>query len=143
MLEAPMDTIELDDRMETAIEKPAIESFLYQELSTVKLQELYDLLALKQEHPEFKESIETQLENYTNDTMAAINKPEKESLIKNIELKGNLIEVSDSVQKMKLYYDVVSNNLIQKDSIWAEVTTHEIEVNGKKVKSKKIKFSAN
>jgi len=141
MIETSSATEAVEDISLIETAKPSAEIFKYQELSTIKLQELYDLLTLKHEHPEFKESIESQLKNYTNDIM--INSNKSESLIKNIKLKGDLIKVSDSVQKMKLYYDIVSNSLIQKDSIWAEVTTNHININGKKIESKKIKFTTN
>lgn len=115
-------------------------SFIYENLSSQKLQEMYDLISLKLENPEFEETIKLQLKTYTNDSISIPNS--SGVLIKNIKLKGEVIKVSDSVQKMKLYYDVVSNNSIQKDSIWATITINETMFEGKKIKSKKIKFNS-
>ena len=124
------------EEAEEFIIKPS--SFIYEELATQKLQEMYDLINLKDKHPEFAKTIKSQLKDYTNDKISTPNSTN--ILIENLKLKGELIKVSDSVQKMKLYYDMVSNNSKQKDSLWAIITVHEINFEGKKIKSKKIKF---
>ncbi|MCP5064755.1 MAG: hypothetical protein GY936_20150 [Ignavibacteriae bacterium] len=115
-------------------------TFVYEELSTQKLQEMYDLISLKHKHPEFAETIKSQLKDYTNENV--ITSISSEVLIKNIQLEDEIIQVSDSVQKMKLSYDVISNNSTQKDSIWAIISTKIIFVDGEKVKTKKIKFNS-
>ncbi|WP_299890068.1 hypothetical protein [uncultured Lacinutrix sp.] len=137
--------IDISEYKESAIEESErIEiignnSFSYKDISTEKLQELYDLLALKEKHPEFNEKIESQLKNYTDESFKTLG----DVLIKNVTLKGEVISLSDSVQKLKIYYDVVSSNKSQQDSIWAEITTQNIHIDGKAVKSKKIKFKKN
>ncbi len=115
-------------------------TFIYEELAIQKLQEMYDLISLKDKHPEFAKTIKSQLKTYTNDSIGIPNS--KDVLIKNIKLKEEIIQVSDSVQKMRLYYDIVSNSSIQKDSVWATITINEIIFEGKKIKSKKIKFNS-
>lgn len=137
------DTIEMNSNYETEdIENKKIKSntFIHEDLSTQKLQEMYDLLSLKLKHPEFEETINSQLKTYTNDSINIPNSTDV--IIKNIKLKEEIIQVSDSAQKMKLYYDVVSNNTIQKDSIWATITINKITFEGNKKKSKKIKFNS-
>lgn len=115
-------------------------SFVYEELAAQKLQEMYDLISLKDKHPEFAKTIKSQLKDYTNDSISISNSTD--ILIKNIKLKGEIVKVSDSVQKMKLFYDIISNNNTMQDSIWAIITINEIAFEGKKIKSKKIKFSS-
>lgn len=125
--------------IEEDFEIPQNNSFTHQNISTEKLQELYDLLALKQKHPEFNDKIQSQLKNYTNDTFQTSG----EVFIKNLTLKSEVIVLSDSVEKIKLAYDIVSNEEIKEDSIWAEITTHTLLIDDKETKSKKIKFKKN
>ncbi|AUC74591.1 hypothetical protein [Olleya sp. Bg11-27] len=118
-----------------------LNTFEYQELSSQKLQELYDLISLKETHPEFSETISSQLKDYTNDSISSSLTLSGDVVIKNIQLQGDIIKVSDSIKKMKLYYDVVSNNTIQKDSVLATISSSTIAFEDKMIQSKKIKFS--
>lgn len=115
--------------------------FLNKELTKEKLQELYDLIVLKNEHPEFKVSINKQLKSYVNDSIP--NKAIAEGTINNIALKGDIIQVSDSIQKVELYFDFLTKNTVKKDSIWAIFTSKTIIVNGEELKSTKVTFSYN
>lgn len=116
-------------------------NFIYEELAVQKLQEMYDLVSLKDKHPEFSKTIKSQLKAYTNDSINISSS--SDVIIKNMKLKGEVVKVSDSVQKMKLFYDIISNNNNTKqDSIWAIITTYKIDFEGKKIESKKIKFSS-
>lgn len=124
-------------KTEKIIAKP---NFIYEELAIQKLQEMYDLISLKEQHPEFSKAIKSQLKAYTNDSIGIPNS--KDILIKNIKLKGEVVKVSDSVQKMKLFYDIISNSSIKQDSIWAIIMTNKIDFEGKKIESKKIKFNS-
>ncbi|WP_298340957.1 hypothetical protein [uncultured Algibacter sp.] len=138
-----LETIEVNANYETEdIENNKIKpnTFIYEDLSTQKLQEMYDLISLKEKHPEFAKTITSQLKAYTDDNISLSNSTDIS--IKNIKLKEEIIQVSDSVQKMKLSYDILSNNSMQKDSICAIITSNEISFEGKKIKSKKIKFKA-
>jgi hypothetical protein len=130
--------VEVED-FETS--KPEYNTIKYTDLSKEKLQEMYDLVTLKQSHPEFEETIISQLKNYTSDSL--INFKKTESIIKNVKIKGGIIQLSDSVQKMKLHYDVVSGSSIHSDSIWAEVTTSTLVIDGQTKTSNKIKFTFN
>ncbi len=138
--EAVADTESDFEITETKDFKTESNTFVYEELSTQKLQEMYDLISLKHKHPEFAETIKFQLKDYTDDNIDTPNT--SEILIKNIKLKDEIILVSDSLQKMILTYDVVSNSSTQKDSILATITTNTVYFEGKEIKSKKIKFSA-
>ena len=62
-------------------------------------------------------------------------------LIKNIELQGAIIKLNDTIEKMKITFDLISKNDIKQDSIWAEVTTHGVELNGKQMQSRKVRFN--
>ena len=115
------------------------ETFEFKELTTEKLQELYDVLTLIQKHPEFKDSLTSQLKTFTKDSLAVITS--SEVIIDNLRLKGNVLKTNDSTQKMKLFYNITSKNNKTLDSIWAEITFKSINVDGKKMKSKKLKFN--
>lgn len=129
--------IELNSEVDDVEE--GIERFSYEALSKQKLQEMYDLISLKNKHPEFSESIKNQLKAYTKDSIKL--ETGKEVFIKNLNLKEEVIQVSDSIQKMKLYYDLVSENVAKKDSIWITITTNAINFEQELVTTSKVKFS--
>ena len=114
------------------------ETFDHKELTTEKLQELYDVLMLIQKHPEFKESLTSQLNTYTKDSLTAI--INKDIVVDNLRLKGNILKPNDSTQKMKLLYNKTSQNNRTLDSIWAKITFKTVTIDGKEMQSKKIKF---
>ncbi|AUC82165.1 hypothetical protein CW733_08500 [Lacinutrix sp. Bg11-31] len=115
------------------------ETFEFKELTTEKLQELYDVLTLIQKHPKFKDSLTSQLKTFTKDSLAV---PKSlEITIDSLRLKGSVLKPNDSTQKMKLLYNVTSKNNKTQDSIWAEITFKTINVDGKQMQSKKLKFN--
>lgn len=110
------------------------------QLLNQKLQDFYDLLALQSEHPEFNKEVAEQLKNFTNDS---INKFKNDDffIIKNIKQIGNVVFVNDSVQKIKLSYDKVSDNSKTTDTIYAIITKKQIKVDNETLISNKIQFS--
>ena len=112
------------------------------QLVNQKLQDFYDLLALQSEHPEFNNEVSNQLKNFTNDS---INKFKNDDffIIKNIKQIGDVVFVNDSVQKIKLSYDKVSENSKSTDTIYAIITKKQIKVDDETLISNKIQFSKN
>lgn len=115
------------------------ESFQYEEISKQKLQEMYDLLALKKSSPEFSETLNLQLKNYT----ITIDKFSSSGDIKiqNLELIDEIYPVTDTERKIKLQYDIVSEDRVEKDSVWAVITSTFVLFEGENIISKKVKFS--
>ncbi len=109
------------------------------QLVNQKLQDFYDLLALQSEHPEFNNEVSKQLKNFTNDS---INKFKNDDffIIKNIKQIGDVVFVNDSVQKLKLSYDKVSDKTKSTDTINAIITKKQIKVDDKILISNKIQF---
>lgn len=110
------------------------------QLLNQKLQDFYDLLALQSEHPEFNKEVAEQLKNFTNDS---INKFKNDDffIIKNIKQIDDVVFVNDSVQKIKLSYDKVSENSKSTDTIYAIITKKQIKVDNETLISNKIQFS--
>jgi hypothetical protein len=112
----------------------------YQSLAITKLQEVSDLITLKQEHPEFKEDIETQLSALIlKDTNLKF--LDSNCSIENISQKGGIKRVSDSVQHRTLYFDIVAEKQTIKDSLNALIITKTVIIDGSSVKTNKIRFS--
>ena len=122
-------------------EQPKIDTntFDYKELTTEKLQELYDVLTLIQKHPEFRESLTSQLKTFTKDSLAVTTS--SEIVIDNIRIIGNVLKPNDSTQKMKLLYNLTTENEKIQDSIWAKILFKTVDLDGKKMQSKKITFN--
>ena len=134
---------QIEEAINTLINEKNTENnttFLYKNMTTEKLQEFLDLIALQNKHPEFSEEIKSQLKNYTKDSLSNY-KTIEDVLIKNIELQGAIIKLNDTIEKMKITFDLISKNDIKQDSIWAEVTTHGVELNGKQMQSRKVRFN--
>lgn len=112
----------------------------YQNLAITKLKEISDLINLKQQHPEFKDDIEAQL-NTLIQKNTALQFLDSNSSIENILQKGNMEKVSDSIQKMTLYFNIVSENKTIKDSLDAFITSKIVIIDGNSVKTNKIRFS--
>jgi hypothetical protein len=112
------------------------------QLINQKLQDFYDLLALQSEHPEFNNEVAEQLKNFTNDS---INKYKTDDffIIKNIKQIGDVVFINDSIQKLKLSYDKVSDNSKTTDTIYAIITKKQIKVDDETLISNKIQFSKN
>ncbi len=119
---------------------PLVNSF--EKLTTQKLITYYDLLNLKQQHPEFKKDILIQLKDLSKD--AIIDKFSlKNSYIKNIHQVGNNVVINDSVKKIRLAYKIISESREISDSIYAYIHSNIIFINREKVVANKIKFSKN
>ncbi len=112
----------------------------YENIVTQKLQDLYDLTLLQKKHPEFKEDINAQLRELTIDSIVLSNGLDKIS-IENIRQNGSLTRFSDSVQKMKLNFDIVSNDTVMKDSIFVKIISKTMTFDNENVKTNKIRFS--
>jgi len=112
----------------------------YQDLAITKLKEVSDLINLKQQHPEFKEDIEAQLNTLIqkNTTLQFL---DSNSSIENISQKGNMEKVSDSIQKMTLHFNIVSGNKTIKDSLNAYITNKSVIIDGNSIKTNKVRFS--
>ncbi|WP_179008767.1 hypothetical protein [Winogradskyella forsetii] len=105
-----------------------------------KLQDFYDLIALKNQHPEFTNEVTEQLKNYTKDS---INNyiDDDASVIKDIRQSGKATQVNDSTQKMKLIYNREIENTVISDTIYAIITHKIIKIDNESLVSKKVHFS--
>ncbi len=112
----------------------------YQNLAITKLKEVSDLVHLKQQHPEFKEDIEAQLRTLIqkNTNLKFL---DSTTSIENILQKGNIEKVSDSILKMTLHFNLVSENKTVKDSLNAFIISKIVIIEGSSVKTNKIQFS--
>ncbi|WP_442264531.1 hypothetical protein ACSIGC_09180 [Tenacibaculum sp. ZS6-P6] len=110
------------------------------ELLTEKFNQYFDLLKLKATHPDFEENIINQLQELSQNKILEINSV-KEAEIENIQVTDQITFVSDSIEKIKINYDLVTPKLTVKDSIYAYKTSSEITIDGVSFPSLKIKFS--
>ncbi|MCF6348758.1 MAG: hypothetical protein L3J20_10735 [Flavobacteriaceae bacterium] len=141
--EVPIESVEMD-KTETVLESAAIEDakemFTYQHLTEQKLQDYYDLLVLQQQHPEFVEDITTQLHELSNDSIIISDLIQKVN-IENVQQIGEIQQISDSIQKIKLRFDIIANNSVKKDSITAIIKTKKISLDNEELISTKVVFT--
>ncbi len=125
---------------ETVMESKAVtlsEINSYEALSIEKLTAYFDLLKLKEKHPEFKDDIEQQLQSFSNDALLDY---AGDFSIDSICQIGEVENISDSIRKIKLIYNVVSDTYNGKDSISAVITFKTIKMDGRSTASNKVLF---
>lgn len=113
-------------------------SFNVSNLAQQKLQEYYDLVLLKEQHPEFGNDIELQLKNLAN-TSLEIPKSTEAININSVKVISNQ-KLSDSTLRMLLKYQLTTNNGTSTDTIIAIIKTKTIIVDGEGVTSTKLVF---
>ena len=114
-------------------------NYSFETISEQKLKEYFDLLKLKQAHPDFKEDIVLQLKKFSSDSTIGLNYP-KDFSIENISQVGPMQRLSDSVQHIKLSYDVVGTTKTFKDSILVIISQKNIRLDSEVITSTQIRF---
>lgn len=141
--EAPIEGVNME-KTETMLESTAFEdakeAFTFQHLTEQKLQDYFDLLVLQQQHPEFIEDIRTQLHELSEDSIIISYFPQKVD-IKNIQQIGETQIISDSIQRIELRFDIITNNSVKKDSITAIIKTKTITLDNEELSSTKVVFT--
>ncbi|TMM55898.1 hypothetical protein FEE95_14715 [Maribacter algarum] len=112
--------------------------FTLENLVSERLKNYFELLKLKNEHPEFQEDILKQLKDFSKEGF--IKTDSSNFSVENIRTVGETVVLSDSLKSMRLYYDSVSTNGIETDSIDALIMTKIILLDGIETKSTKISF---
>ena len=112
-----------------------------EQLSIQKLNEYFELIQLKQQHPEFKSDINAQLLSFTTDSLSLLNY-EDGFTISNIEQSGKRKAISDSVDVFTLKYTVTIGSKVFQDSVLTRIINgtdylQTVEV----VSIKKVRFS--
>ena len=138
--EIPIENNENNDAYKFKFSSNQATNSEYQDLAIQKLKEVSDLIHLQEQHPEFKEDIEAQLNTLIQkDTNLKF--LDSTTSIENILQKGNIEKVSDSIQKMTLHFNIVSENKTVTDSLNAFIISKIVIIDGSSVKTNKIRFS--
>jgi len=114
------------------------EQFLNENITKQKLQDYFDLLVLQQKHPEFNEDIITQLKEISNENRTVSDTIAVQ--VVNLNLIGKIQKISDSIQKMKITFDIVSENDIKKDTIITLIKTKKVMIDSQEFISNKLQF---
>ena len=136
-----VDVIEAEESVMTAEEiiAPAID---YNAMAAQKLQDYADLLVLKMKHPEFLEEISSRLKNLSSDKLMDITITES-IRIENVKVVDAVEYVSDTIQKMRFSYTIVSGTTKLKDTVTATIQSKKLKFSDEEVVSYKLSFEAN
>ncbi len=113
-------------------------SFTYLHLTQQKLQDYYDLVVLLKQHPEFKDDITSQLRELSKSEITP--NYMQQVRIENVQQLGKSEQISDSIQKINIQFDIVGKNNTKIDTTTAIIKTKKIIVDNKDVVSTKIVF---
>lgn len=118
----------------------SFEEYSNEDLLEEKFKEFYDLNILLKKYPQFKDDIEQRIKNFTSnpESIFELNDSTK---IKNIQQKGALIKISDSVQMTQVVYDLVTENSVKKDSVLAFITSSKVIIDSEEITSTKVNFT--
>lgn len=105
-----------------------------------KLEDFYDLLTLRNRHPEFSEDVTLQLKNFTNDSLN-LYAIKGVKTVQNMRPIGNIKIIDSTKRKVQYTYDIVSETSRKTDTIWVIITSKMVVLDGKSVLSNKVKFS--
>lgn len=115
------------------------EDFDYQNISKQKLQDLFDLLVLKQKHPDFTTDIVKQLKEISEDSIFISNGIENIK-IENIAVIESIQKISDSIQVQKIDFDIRSNLGNSKDTLLVIIKTKKVTIDDEQFDSTEISF---
>ena len=108
-------------------------------IGSIKLEEYFDLIKLKQEHPEFEDDINLQLETFSEGSIPTINYP-KGFTITNVKT-SKLGQHTETQKMLKLKFTVTAASQSFQDSLRAIIKSDTIELDGKTRISRTVSFS--
>ncbi len=100
----------------------------------------FELLQLKATHPQFEKDLTIQLKNRSQHSIIQIENIKNLS-IENIEVTDDIVSISDTIEKIKLRFEIVDQEKRVMDSIYAYKTSAAVQVDYLTVPTFKIKFS--
>ena len=114
--------------------------FSTENLIEKKFKEFYDLNTLLKNYPQFKESIENRIDNFTTGERRIFEINDSITIL-NIRQKGAFIKVSDSVDMTHVLFDIINDTQIKTDSVVAFITKKKVLIDDEEVTSSKVKFT--
>jgi len=112
----------------------------YEDIAIQKFQNYNDLLKLKEENPEMKEDVLAQLYKLSKENNI-IDLYDTHVFIDSVYQKGGVEKISNNIQKIKLLYSLTSKGNKVKDSVFAYITSTNIEIDGRQMVANKVAFS--
>ena len=140
--EAPAE-MEIDEEMSLEFNEQKLEFAVFKSplmsVTEQKVEEYFDLIQLKKQHPEFEEDIKTQLQQFSSDSTIGMNYA-KDFKIENLIISNPFETLSNQSKSAKLYFDVVNDENRVKDSIYAVIKQKDTLIDGKTISSYKVRF---
>jgi len=116
------------------------EPFEYATITEQKLQDYFDLLIIKNKHPEFSEAINTQLKSFARDSL--LFDTDQDSVdVKSLSQVGAAEIVNDSVKRLKIAFNVGAAQRFQSKTVTAIITTNTVVVDGKLTENTNVTFT--
>lgn len=110
-------------------------------LASKKLQHYFELLALEKKHSGFAPEINLQIKKLTLDSTLMPNYP-VDFKVSGIVQLHDAKEISDSVQRITLFFDLKVGGETQKDSVHAFLIRNRVRLEGRPEIANKVLFSA-
>jgi len=117
-------------------------TFTNTQLAEAKLQDYFELLTLRQKHPEFKEEIRSQIKSLSESNLTISDSIDIIS-VENLRQVGAVLQFGDSLHKIKFYFNVITENGVREDSITAVLRAQKVTIEQQEVMSTKVTFEKN
>ena len=114
-----------------------VENISLEKRALQKLRSHFELLELLGKHTEFDENILLQLKDFPGLDKAVFKDGFR---ISDIRRAGEIRKLSDSVQELRFYYDILYQGEKETDSMGALITSKSLLLEGKTVKITEIDF---
>ena len=108
-------------------------------LAESKLKDYFELLVLQQKHPEFNEEIQSQIQSLSEANLTISDSLDILS-VENLRQIGPVLQFGDSLQKIKFYFSVITENGVREDSITAVLRAQKVTLEQQEVMSTKVTF---
>lgn len=118
------------------------EAFPFATVTEQKLQEYFDLLVLKNKHPELKETIVAQLKQLTTDSIT-FPKGQDAVDVKNLSPLGPLVKINDTLQEQSFQYTIASKSILKTDTLTVQISSKPIQIDGIETLTTKVVFRKN
>jgi hypothetical protein len=120
--------------------RDSLSNYSFESLVEKKFKEFYNLNVLLKDYPDFKNDIESRIENFTTGRRKIFQINDSIKVV-NIRQKGPFIKVSDSTDMTQVLFDVITDTEIKTDSVTAFITKKKLLIDGEEVTSTKVKFT--
>nr|WP_299383549.1 hypothetical protein [Allomuricauda sp.] len=131
--------MEFPEAAATTAEEMELDQISLDQLAVQKLNSFVELIKVRRQYPDFGNVVETQAGNLPLEILRQLDSTVGLDKLK-IQASQEIIQVSDTTERVKIYL-INTQNTLQKDSIYADITRSSLLIDGTTNISTSVTFS--